>query len=37
MASMYTSVGGGPSLSAALPVLKKLCEAYGDTLKTIEE
>lgn len=37
MASMYTSVGGGPSLSAALPVLKKLCEQYGDTLKTIEE
>lgn len=37
MASMYHSAGGGPSLSAALPVLKKLCEAYGDTLKTIEE
>lgn len=37
MASMYTSVGAGPSLSAALPVLKKLCEQYGDTLKTIEE
>ena len=37
MASMYTSVGGGPSLSAALPVLKKLCEQYGDTLKTIED
>lgn len=37
MASMYTSIGGGPSLSAALPVLKKLCEQYGDTLKTIED
>lgn len=37
MASFFTSIGGGPSISAALPVLKKLCEAYGDTLKTIEE
>ena len=37
MVSFYTTIGSGPSLSAALPVLKKLCEAYGDTLKTIEE
>ena len=37
MASMYTTIGSGPSISAALPVLKKLCEMYGDTLKTIEE
>ena len=37
MVSFYTTIGSGPSLSAALPVLKKLCESYGDALKTIEE
>ena len=37
MASFFTTINSGPSLSAALPVLKKLCESYGDTLKTIEE
>lgn len=37
MASFFTTINSGPSLSAALPVLKKLCEQYGDTLKTIEE
>ncbi len=37
MASFFTTIYSGPSISAALPVLKKLCEQYGDTLKTIEE
>ncbi len=36
MVSMYTTVGTGPNLSAALPVLRKLCQQYGDTLKEIE-
>ena len=37
MVSFFTTIYSGPSISAALPVLKKLCEQYGDTLKTIEE
>ena len=37
LASMFTTIGSGASFSAALPVLKKLCQSYGDTLKTIEE
>lgn len=36
MVSMYTTVGSGPNLSAALPVLRKLCQQYGDVLKEIE-
>lgn len=36
MVSMYHTVSTGPNLSAALPVLRKLCAQYGDTLKEVE-
>lgn len=36
MVSMYTTVRSGPNLSAAVPVLRKLCAQYGDTLKEVE-
>ncbi len=36
MVSMFTTIGSGPSLSAAVPVLRALCAEYGDTLKEVE-
>ena len=37
LCSQFRSIGGGPSYSAALPVLRALCAQYGDTLKEITE
>ena len=37
MISQYKTISSGPALSKALPVLRKLCAAYGDTLKEIAE